>query len=116
MDVISLVSTAMLFLKPFFKKSGEKVAEEIGSSLWTWLGDRLSKKKELPVKCSDVEVEEVQTYLESELVNNPALGKALEAKLQEIQSSPQGQMIIENKGTVEKQVNITNMSGGTIKL
>lgn len=116
MDIISLVTTAMFFLKPFLKKSGEKVAEEIGSSLWTWLGDKLSRKKELPVKCSEVEVEEVQTYLESELANNPVLEKALEAKLQEIQSSPQGQMIIENKGKVEKQVNITNMSGGTINL
>lgn len=116
MDIVSLVTTAMFFLKPFLKKSGEKVAEEIGSSLWTWLSDKLNRKKELPAKCSEVEVEEVQTYLQSELANNPALEKALEAKLQEIQSSSQGQMIIENNGTVEKQVNITNMSGGTINL
>lgn len=116
MDVLSLITTAMYFLKPFLKKSGEKVAEEVGSTLWGWLSDKFANKKELPDKCSDADVLEIQTYLESELTNNPALVKALESKLQEIQSSPQGQMIIENKGSVEKQINITNMSGGTINL
>lgn len=106
----------MFFLKPFLKKTGEKVAEEVGSTLWGWLSDKFANKKELPDKCSDLEIEEVKTYLESELSKNPALVKALEDKLQEIQSTSQGQMIVENQGPVEKQVNITTMSGGNINL
>lgn len=116
MEIVTLVTTAMFFLKPFLKKTGEKVAEEVGTSLWTWLSDKVVNKKELPAKCTEVEVAEVQTYLESELSSNTALVKALEAKLQEIQSSSEGQMIIENHGNVDKQVNITNMSCGTINL
>lgn len=116
MDPFTLASGAMFFLKPFLKKTGEKIAEEIGSSLWSWLGDKLSTKKELPAKCTDMEVADVRTLLESELTTNQILAQALEAKLQEIKSSAQGQMIIENQGNVEKQVNITNISGGTINL
>ena len=106
----------MFFLKPFLKKIGEKVAEEVGANLWTWLSNKVANKKELPVKCTDVEVAEVQTFLESELSSNTALVKALVEKLQEIQLSSKSQMIIENHGNVEKQVNITNMSDGTINL
>ena len=116
MEIVTLVTTAMFFLKPFLKKIGEKVAEEVGANLWTWLSNKVANKKELPVKCTDVEVAEVQTFLESELSSNTALVKALVEKLQEIQLSSKSQMIIENHGNVEKQVNITNMSDGTINL
>jgi len=116
MEIVTLVTTAMFFLKPFLKKTGEKIAEEVGANLWTWLSNKVANKKELPVKCTDVEVAEVQTYLESELSSNTALVKALVEKLQEIQLSSKSQMIIENHGNVEKQVNITNMSDGTINL
>lgn len=116
MEILSLISAAMFLLKPFLKKTGEKVAEEVGSTLWGWISDKIVNKKDLPNKCTDAEIVDVQTYLESELTKNPSLAKALEAKIQEIQSSSQGKLIIENKGSVEKQVNINNMSGGTINL
>ena len=37
----------MTVLTPYLVKSGEKVAEEMGASLWTWLKERFSNNKQL---------------------------------------------------------------------
>ena len=44
MEPITIITTAMALLSPYFVKSGEKFAEGIGESLWTWIKTFFSKQ------------------------------------------------------------------------
>lgn len=113
MDPITLITTTMTVLTPYLVKSGEKVAEEMGASLWTWLKEKFSNNKQLPTAPSKSDKSIIQLQLMSDIVQNKDFALALEKKIQEIKQElyNQGSMNVENNGTVEKQVNITNNSG-----
>ena len=42
MDPVTLITSAMTLLTPYLVKSGEKLSEEIGASLWSWLKGKFS--------------------------------------------------------------------------
>lgn len=113
MDPITLITTTMAVLTPYLVKSGEKVAEEMGASLWTWLKKKFSNNKQLPTAPSESDKSTIQLQLMYDIAQNKEFALALEKKIQEIKEElySQGSMNIENNGTVEKQVNITNNSG-----
>lgn len=112
MDPLTLLTTAMTMLTPYIVKSGEKVAEEMGADLWNWLKSKFATNKQLPETVSEADQNTVQRQLMSEISSNTEFAKALEAKIAEIKSGcNQYGMKIENNGTVEKQLNITNNSG-----
>lgn len=113
MEPITLITSAMTMLAPYIVKSGEKIAEEIGASLWTWLKEKFFNKDQLPTSPSESDKNAIQLQLMSEIAKNTEFASALEKKIQELnqKSCSQGIMNVENNGTVEKQVNITNNSG-----
>lgn len=113
MDPITLITTTMTVLTPYLVKSGEKIAEEMGASLWTWLKERFSNNKQLPTAPSESDKSIIQLQLMSDIAQNKEFALALEKKIQEIKQVlyNQGTMNVVNNGTVEKQVNITNNSG-----
>lgn len=113
MDPITLITTTMAVLTPYLVKSGEKIAEEMGASLWTWLKDKFSNNKQLPTAPSESDKSIIQLQLMSDIAQNKEFALALEKKIQEIKQVlyNQGTMNVVNNGTVEKQVNITNNSG-----
>lgn len=113
MDPITLITTTMTVLTPYLVKSGEKVAEEMGASLWTWLKERFSNNKQLPTSPSESDKNAIQVQIMSEVSQNKEFVLALEKKIQEMkqESCNHGAMKVENNGTVEKQINITNNSG-----
>lgn len=113
MDPITLITTTMAVLTPYLVKSGEKVAEGMGASLWTWLKEKFSNNKQLPTAPSESDKSTIQLQLMYDITQNKEFALALEKKIQEIKEElySQGSMNIENNGTVEKQVNITNNSG-----
>lgn len=112
MDPITLITTAMTMLSPYIVKSGEKMSEEMGASLWNWLKSKFATKKLLPETVSKADLNTVQLQLMSEISSDSEFAKALEAKIAEIKSGcNQNAMKVENNGTVEKQLNITNNSG-----
>ena len=113
MDPITLITTTMAVLTPYLVKSGEKVAEEMGASLWTWLKEKFSNNKQLPTAPSESDKSTIQLQLMYDIAQNKEFALALEKKIQEIKEElySQGSMNIENNGTIEKQVNITNNSG-----
>ena len=112
MDPITLITSAMTILSPYLVKSGEKIAEEMGASLWSWLKGKLSNQQ-LPTSPSEPDKNAIQLQLMSEIARNAEFALSLEKKIQELKqkSFSQGIMNVENNGTVEKQINITNNSG-----
>lgn len=117
MEPITLITSAMAMLTPYLIKSGEKIAEEMGSSLWTWIKEKFGNNKQMPTSPSESDKNTIQLQLMSEIAQNAKFALELEKKMQELKqkSHNQGIMNVENNGTVEKQVNITNNSG-TISL
>ena len=113
MDPITLITSAMTMLSPYIVKYGEKIAEEMGASLWSWIKGKFSNNQQLPTSPSETDKNAIQLQLMSEIARNAEFALSLEKKIQELKqkSSNQGIMNIENNGTVEKQVNITNNSG-----
>ena len=85
----------------------------MGASLWTWLKEKFSNNKQLPTAPSESDKSTIQLQLMYDIAQNKEFALALEKKIQEIKEElySQGSMNIENNGTVEKQVNITNNSG-----
>lgn len=110
MDPITLLTATMSVLSPYIVKSGEKIAEEMGASLWTWLKEKCCNNKQLPTAPSESDNTTIQSYLMFEIAQNEEFAFALEKKMQEMLCN-QGSMNVENNGTVEKQVNITNNFG-----
>lgn len=113
MDPITLITSAMTILSPYLVKSGEKIAEEMGASLWSWLKGKFSNNQQLPTSPSEPDKNAIQLLLMSEIARNAEFALSLEKKIQELKqkSFSQGIMNVENHGTVEKQINITNNSG-----
>ena len=112
MDPITLLTSAITMLSPYMVKSGEKVAEEMGASLWNWLKSKLAAKKQFPENVSKADLNTVQLQLMSEISTDSEFAKALETKIAEIKSCcNQHAMKVENNATIQKQVNITHNSG-----
>ena len=70
MDPITLITTTMAVLTPYLVKSGEKIAEEMGASLWTWLKDKFSNNKQLPTAPSESDKSIIQLQLMSDIAQN----------------------------------------------
>lgn len=113
MEPITLITSAMTMLTPYLIKSGEKIAEEMGASLWSWIKGKFSNNQQLPTSPSESDKNTIELQLMSEIARNAEFALSLEKKIQELKqkSCSQGIMNIENNCTVEKQVNITNNSG-----
>lgn len=114
MEPMTLLSAAMTMLTPYLVKSGEKIAEEMGGSLWTWIKSKFNGKAKLPANPSESDQQEIQKQLMMAVASDSQFAKELEEIMEKIRTSGQessGQMNIINNGTVQKQVNITNNSG-----
>lgn len=53
MEPITLITSAMTMLTPYLIKSGEKIAEEMGASLWSWIKGKFSNNQQLPTSPSE---------------------------------------------------------------
>lgn len=114
MDPMYLITAAMTMLTPYFEKSGGKIAEEMGSSLWKWIKSKFNGKAELPANPSKSDQQEIKKKLMTAVTSDDQFAKELEEIMKRIRTSGQeltGQMNIINNDTVQKQVNITNNSG-----
>ena len=117
MEIGLLIESAMALLTPFLMKSGEKVAEGIGCSLWSWIKSKISKKAVVPDTPGPDDASDIQSVLETVIAANGSFAKELEEKIAELQQSTsiQGQITVQNTGTIDKMVNVTSNSG-TINL
>ena len=114
MEPMTLITAALSMLAPYLVKSGEKIAEEMGCSLWKWLKSKFDGKANLPENPTEEDKTEIQKHLMAAVVTDAIFVKELEEKINEIiKSKPVdgGQMNVVNNGTVEKQINITTNSG-----
>ena len=59
MDPITLLTSAITMLSPYMVKTGEKIAEEMGASLWSWLKNKLAAKKQFPENISTADLNTV---------------------------------------------------------
>lgn len=117
MEPLTLITATMTMLTPFLTKAGEKISEEMGSSLWSWLKSKFSNEHNIPDAATSADVNKIQIALMQLLSTNPTFAQELEAKMNEIknQNASVGQMNVVNNGTVQKQSNVTT-NNGTINL
>lgn len=117
MEPLTLITAAMAMLTPFLTKAGEKISEEMGTSLWTWLKSKFSNEHNIPDSATSEDTNKIQMALMQLITSNPAFAEELEAKMNEIrnQNTSTGQMNVVNNGTVQKQSNVTT-NNGTINL
>lgn len=116
MEPITIITTAMEILTPFFMKTGEKFGENIGESLWTWIKRAFAKnedKQQLP-KLSDLDFQEKLKALLVEKINlDKKFKKELQHEVENAQKDIKAnyQQNIENKGDIEKQIIIQENNG-----
>ena len=67
MEPTTLITSVMAMLSPYLAKSGEKIAEEMGASLWSWIKGKLSNNKQLPTSPSGTDKVAIQLQLMSEI-------------------------------------------------
>lgn len=115
MEVGILISSAIALLRPLFKKTSETVAEEAGVTLWSWIKSKF--KTTLPDVPGAEDEETISALLKKAIATNASFAKELEQKIADLHQtvSSQGQIVVQNSGSIEKMVNVTNNSG-TINL
>lgn len=114
MDPLTLITAAMTMLSPYLTKAGEKISEEMGTSLWSWLKSKFSKGHNMPEVATVDDTNKIQMALMQLISSSPTFAQELETKMKEIKSSTSssgGQMNVINQGTVENQVNASVITG-----
>jgi len=116
MEPISIATTALSFAAPFLLKTGEKIAENIGESIWNLIKKPFSKKEQESLE-SDLQkdsnkekaIETIIAKLNSDLQYKVDLENAVSKAQQEL--TAYYQQNINNNGNIEKQINIQNVTG-----
>lgn len=115
MELITLATTALTLATPYFIKTGEKLAENVGEEIWNLIKKPfLSKSREIDITIPNSEDE--MTKFKDELIirlsNDPSLVSNLKIIVEKAQKelSNNTQQIL-NEGSIEKQINIQNNSG-----
>lgn len=116
MEPITIITTAMALLSPFLVKSGEKFAEGIGESLWTWIKTTFSNQgdeHQLP-KLDDQNLQEkLKEVIQHKINSDERFKKEFEIEIKRMQENVKAkkQLNIENKGNIEKQIIIQENHG-----
>ena len=111
MDIIALASTAFTFALPYLVKSGEKISENIGQEVWEFIKRPFSKE------AKDMTISENQEQFKKELIDKIQEDSDFEKKLRTVVETAQNKLTdsiqqnINNNGSIEKQVNVGNVSG-----
>lgn len=116
MEPVTIITTAMTLLNPYLVKSGEKFAEGIGESLWTWIKTFFSKQgnrhqlPELDDKCFQ---EKLKRLFQDKINSDKDFKNEFEIEIEKIQEKikAKNQQNIENKGNIEKQIIIQENHG-----
>lgn len=118
MDPITLITAAISMLTPYLIKSGEKIAEEMGGSLWSWLKSKISDKATIKENPDVDDKNAIQMQLMTLITQDSTFAQELEDMMRKIQKQNVenfGHIQVINNGNVDKQVNMTT-NNGTINL
>lgn len=115
MGLLLLAQTALTLATPFIIKSGEKIAENVGEEVWSFITKTFdSANDKLLIK--QVEIDNDPKVLEIKLLEKIKEDSEFADKLKEIVENAQKNIKenaqqINNNAAIEKQINIQNNSG-----
>ena len=116
MEPITIITSAMTLLSPFLVKSGEKFAEGIGESLWTWIKTTFSyqgDEYQLPELDDKNLQEKLKEIIQHKMNSDERFKNEFEIEIKKMQEKikAENQQKIENKGNIEKQIIIQENHG-----
>ena len=116
MEPITIITTAMALLSPYFVKSGEKFAEGIGESLWTWIKTFFSKQgneSQLPNLDDKHFHENLKQLFQDKINSDENFKNEFEFEIEKMQEkiNARNQQNRENIGNIEKQIIIQENHG-----
>nr|WP_321375744.1 hypothetical protein [uncultured Bacteroides sp.] len=116
MEPITIITTAMGLLTPYLIKTGEKISEEVGESLWTWIRKRFSQQgneHQLPELSDSDFQEKIKKLLLEKIDLDENFKRELEIEIEKKQRKLNYKNLqnIENKGHIGKQINIQENHG-----
>lgn len=116
MEPITLVTTAVALATPYLIKTGEKLAEGVGESIWEWLKKPFTKDEieNLPTNLNSAqELESLKLAILRKVESDATYRENLEnavVKGEQILNTNQ-QQNVNNHAAVEKQINIATNTG-----
>jgi hypothetical protein len=115
MEPLTLATTALALATPYLIKTGEKIAENIGESIWKLISRPFSKEDEKSL-ASSIQHGEAKDRFITDLIekinSDNHFRQELENAVHNAQKSLNAsQQNITNNGQIEKQVNIQNITG-----
>jgi len=85
MDPITVITATISMLTPYLVKSGEKIAEEMGGSLWAWLKSKIKDKSAIKENPDADDKNAIQMQLMTLISQNPSFVQELENMIKKIQ-------------------------------
>ena len=114
MELITLATSALALASPYIAKTGEKLAEEIGVSIWDIIKKPFVSSEEVKlIENADLATyEEIRTELIKKLAEDPEFKNKLENQVTSanVQLSNPSLNIV-NQMEVQKQINIQSNNG-----
>lgn len=114
MDLITLASSALGLAMPYLVKTGEAIAEKVGEDIWSLVKSIFTIEEQANIE-NELKKGENQDAIIQLLVErlneNSELKTNLESAIQKGQTTLSNTQTINNKGSIEKQINITQNSG-----
>ncbi len=116
MEPITLITTALTLATPYLIKSGEKLAEGIGEDIWSWIKKPFTTEEEKEIVSNfeiDKDSEKLKTILLEKINDDIEFKQEFEAAVNNAQEqlNSYNQQNINNNASIEKQVNIQNLTG-----
>lgn len=109
METITLIATALSLAKPFLEKIGEGTSRKIGEDIWNLLKKPFKKKN---MDIDKMETKDIEFELVKILKDDPNFKNELESVVINAQTMINSvNQNINNNGSVEKQINISNNTG-----
>lgn len=109
MEILTLATTALTLISPFLEKIGEGTSRKIGEDIWNLLKKPFQKKN---MDIDKMGKKEIEIELIEILKNDSDFKNQLENFIFNAQNQINSiNQNINNNGSIEKQINITNNTG-----
>ena len=109
MDNITLATTALTLITPFLNKIGEGTARKVGEDIWNLLKSPFQTKNKI---IEEMGINDIKTILIEILNEDINFKNELESFVLNSQTNIENiHQTITNNGSIEKQVNVGNITG-----
>jgi hypothetical protein len=114
MELITLATSAIGLVMPYFVKTGEAIAEKVGEDIWSLVKSIFTSEEQNTMQTeliSNPNNDEIIQLLVEKLNENSELRNQIESAVVNGRITLSNTQTINNSGAVEKQINIGQNSG-----